>query len=245
MVASSASITGPNVVLNTIVAEALDEAATRLEKAKDINKEAAAIVKEAINQHDKIIFNGNNYDPAWVKEAKKRGIPNISNTVDALAAMATPEAFKLFEKYKILSKHELHSRYEVYLEQYAKVINIEAQAAIDMVHKQYIPVVIQFTGALAETVGKLKAVQASSNVQKELLSKISGLLESASENVTALEAATKKAQSLGEAHAKAVAFRDKVVPAMNTLRVDIDTLETVVPKELWPVPSYVDMLFRL
>ncbi len=244
MVASSASISGPNTVLNTIVAEALDEIASRLEKTKDINKESAAIVREAVIKHGRVIFNGNNYTDEWVKEAKKRGLPNIHNTVDALAAMATPEAEKLFSKYKVLSKEELHSRYEVYLEQYAKNINIEALASIDMVRKQYIPAVIQFTAQLAQAIANLKTISAPVSVQKELLTRISVLLDSASNKVADLETITKKAQGTHEAKQRAIAYRDKVVPEMNDLRQDIDALESLTSRELWPVPTYAEMLFK-
>ncbi len=245
MVPSSASISGPNTVLNTIVSEALDEIATRLEKAKDVNKEAAAIVKEAVVEHGRIIFNGNNYSQEWVKEAKKRGLPNITSTVEALAAMATKEAKKLFEKYKVLSEEELDSRYEVYLEQYSKNINIEAMASMDMVKKLYIPVVVSYSGQLAEIVERLKSVSASATVQKELLKKVSDLLESTSHKLGALQAVVKKAQETHEAEEKAVIYRDKVVPAMNSLRSDVDALEGFIPAKLWPVPSYADMLFKL
>ncbi len=245
MVPSSASISGPNVVLNTIVAETLDEIATRLEKAKDINKEAAAIIKEIINKHGRIIFNGNNYSDEWVAEAKKRGLPNIKSTVEALKYMATPEATKLFEKYKVLTKEELHSRYEIYLEQYAKHINIEAMTSIDMVKKQFMPAVIAYTAKLAETISILKAVGAPVKVQAEILKKISELLESANQKLAALESASKKAQAIHHAPEKAVAYRDKVFVAMGDLRADIDQLENFVPKDKWPVPSYADMLFKL
>lgn len=244
MVASSASISGPSVVINTIVAEALDEIATRLEKTKNINKEAAAIVKEAVVEHDRIIFNGNNYGDEWVKEAKKRGLPNIRSTVEALAAMATPEATKLFEKYKVLSKKELHSRYEIYLEQYVKHINIEAQTAIDMVKKLYLPTAIKYTEQLAETITKVKALSVSTTVQKDLLERITDALESAYEKLEVLEKAVEKSHHISQTPARAVAFRDKVVPAMNDLRTDIDTLETLIPGEIWPVPSYAEMLFK-
>ena len=244
MVPSSLSISGPNTVLNTIVSESLDEIATRLEKAKDINKEAATIVRDAMKKHGRVIFNGNNYSEDWVKEAKKRGLPNIRNTVDALAAMATEEAEKLFSKYKVLSKEEIHSRYEIYLEKYAKDINIEAQAAINMTRRLFIPAVICFTNSLAEAIGNLKAVSAPVSVQKELLTKISALLDSASNKVADLETVTKKAQTTHEAKAKAIVYRDKVVIAMNDLRQDIDTLETLLPASKWPVPTYADMLFK-
>ena len=245
MVPSSLSISGPNTVLNTIVAETLDEIATRLEKTKDINKEAAAIVRDSMKKYGGVIFNGNNYSDDWVKEAKKRGLPNIRNTVDALAAMATDEAAKLFSKYKVLSKQEIHSRYEIYLEKYAKDINIEAQCSINMTRRLFIPAVIGFTRELAQTVNSLKSISASVSVQKELLTRTSVLLDSAANKVADLEAVTKKAQGIHEAKARAVAYRDKVVPAMNDLRQDIDTLETLLPSNEWPVPTYAEMLFKL
>ncbi len=245
MVPSSASISGPNVVLNTIVAEALDEIATRLEKAKDINKECNAIAREIASKHSRIIFNGNGYSEEWVKEAKKRGLPNIRSTVDALAFMANADAEKLFSKYHVLTKEELHSRYEIYLEYYVKTINIEALASIDMVKKQYIPAVVCYTEKLAETVNKLKTAGASSAVQKALLGKISDLLESASKKLATLEAAQKKASAVSDAKEKAEAFRDKVFTAQADLRSDIDALESLIPANKWPVPSYADMLFKL
>lgn len=244
MVPSSASIAGPNTILNTAVAEALDEVASRLEKASDVNKEAAAIVKEFINKHGRVVFNGNGYSEEWVKEAKKRGLPNITNMVDAIAAMANDSAIKLFGKYKVLSESELHSRYEVYLEQYVKYINIEAQTSIQMVRKQYLPAIMKYAGELASAIRELKAAAANSTVQKEKLTQISALLVSANKKLAALEAATEKANSIGHAKPKAEAFRDKVKPAMNSLRADIDALEWLVPENEWPVPSYVDMLFK-
>ncbi len=245
MVPSSISISGPNTVLNTITAEALDEVATRLEKAKDINKEAAAIVKETITKHGRVIFNGNNYAEEWVKEAKKRGLPNISSMVEALEAIAAPETAKLFEKYKVLTKKELHSRYEVYLEKYSKDINIEAKASIEMVKRLFIPAIIRYTTELAQNISSLRAAGGTSLSQKGILKKISALLDSSNQKLGTLETVTKKAQGLAEAHAKAASFRDKVVPAMNDLRQDIDMLETLVPTSHWPVPSYADMLFKL
>lgn len=246
-VGSSASISGPNTVLNTIVAEALDEIATRLEKAKgkDLNKEAAAIVRDAVNKHGRVIFNGNNYSEDWIKEAKKRGLPNIKSTVDALAVMANDSAVKLFEKYKVLTKEEVHSRYEIYLEQYAKVINIEALAAIDMTRKLFQPAVMKYASDLAQNIAQLRAVAQKAPVQKEILSQVSELLESAHDKLGALEAALKKAQGIHHAKERAEVFRDKVTVAMRNLREDIDALEMLVPANIWPVPSYADMLFKL
>jgi glutamine synthetase len=247
MVGSSASISGPNIVINVIAAEALDEIATRLEKAGkgNIHKEATAIIRDAMKKHGRIIFNGNNYSDEWVLEAKKRGLPNVKTGVEALASMATPEAVKLFEKYKVLSAGELHSRYEIYLEHYVKHVNIEARAAVHMVKRQYLPAIIVFTKDLAKTVSQLKSVAVSAKVQKELLGKVSGLLESASAKLAALEEAIEKAHAVKDLVKRAEAFRDKVVVAANELRKDIDAAEGLMPASLWPVPTYAEMLFKL
>lgn len=245
MVASSASISGSNVVMNTIVAEALDEIATRLEKTKNRSKEIEAIVKEAVNKHGRIIFNGNNYDPAWEAEAKKRGLPNIKSTVAALDSMNSPEAVRLFGKYKIFSKRELHSRHEIYMEHYAKQINIEALTAINMAKKLYVPAVVSQVYQLADSIAKLDALNVKTKTQKELLSKLSVHLDSANEKLAKLEKLTEKAQGIAKAPKQAAAYRDEVIPTMNSLREDIDALEDLMPKNLWPVPSYADMLFKL
>ncbi len=245
MVASSASISGPSVVLNTIVAEALDEIATRLEKAKDIHKESTAIIRDTMKEHGRIIFNGNNYSDEWVKEAEKRGLPNIRSTVEALRTFTDKESVDLFGKYKVLSKGELHARYEIYLEQYIKQINIEAKASLDMVKSLYIPAVIPFIKELAETIEKLEAVSGSATVQKELLAEVSTLLESAYRNTKKLEAELEKAHKIADSFERAVAFRDKVFATMNNLRKDIDMLETIAPRKSWPVPTYADLLFKL
>jgi glutamine synthetase len=242
MLGSAQSISGPNVALNTIAAEVLDEVATRLEKAKNVNAEIQAIVKEFMAKHGRIIFNGNNYSAEWAKEAAKRGLPNTKNAVDALKAFVTPKAIKLFEKYKVLSKEELHSRYDIYVEQYAKHINIEAQCALQMVKRQYIPAVIRFSTELGTSIA---AVGKGAGVQKGLLAEISKLLESAAKNVKKLEDETVKAQAISQVDKQAAAFRDKVFTAMQSLRADIDALESLMPGDLWPVPTYSDLLFRL
>jgi len=247
MVGSSASVSGPNIVINTIVAEALDEIATRLEKAgkSGLNKEANAIVRDAVKKHGRIIFNGNNYSDEWVAEAKKRGLPNIKTGIEALGTMATPQAEKLFDKYQVLSPKELHSRHEIYLEAYVKHVNIEAQASVQMVKRLFIPAGMKFAAELASAIGALKSASGSAIVQKGLLTTVGGLLEAASEKLAVLEAAIEKAHHVAEVGKRAEAFRDKVVIAMNDLRKDIDALEGVTPSEIWPVPTYAEMLFKL
>ena len=245
MVASSASVSGPNVVLNTIAAEALDEIATRLEKARDIHKEATAIVREAMKKHGRIIFNGNNYSEDWVREAEKRGLPNITSTVDALEAIASPKAIKLFSAYKVLAPKEVRSRHEIYVEQYAKQINIEALTALDMVRTLYIPAVINYISDLAASVCVVSDAGGSAAVQKALLDKATALLESAHAKIDCLDSALEKARAISNLKKQAVCYRDEVLLRMNKLRADIDALEMLVPRSQWPVPTYADMLFKL
>ncbi len=242
MVGSSQSISGPNVALNTIAAEALDEIATRLEKAKDINKEILAILQETVKNHGRIIFNGNNYTAEWATEAAKRGLANTRTTVDALKSFVTPKAIKLFGKYKVLSKDELHSRYDIYVEQYAKHINIEAQVAMQMVKRRFIPAAIRFMSELGTSIN---AAGKYATVQKDLLAQVGALLDGVGKKLAKLEAETAKAQGIAKVDKQAMAFRDQVMPALSALRQDIDSLESIMPGDLWPVPVYSDLLFKL
>lgn len=247
MVPSSASISGPNVVLNTIVAEALDEIATRLEGTprKDINKVCQEIVRNTVKKHGRVIFNGNNYSADWVKEARKRGIPNISSTIEAMKSMANDSAVKLFGKYGVLSKQELHSRYDIYVEGYVKTVNIEALCAVSMTKRLFIPAAIKFTEQLADTILSLKEVGVSTTVQEALLKAVTGHLEGASKKLAALESKLKKAQGTEGLSAQAEAYRDQVRPGQVQLRKEVDALEELLPDELWPVPTYADMLFKV
>jgi len=242
MLGSSQSISGPNVALNTIVAEALDHIAGRLEQAADVNAEILALVQDTMANHGRIIFNGNNYSNEWVEEAAKRSLPNVGNTVDALKAFVTKKAIQLFGTYHVLSKEELHSRTEIYLEQYAKRIHIEAQTAIQMTRRQFIPAGVSYLielGAAAEAVGK------SSGVPRELLGEVGKLLDTVNAALKGLEKETTKAQSVVGVQKHSAVYRDKVVPALFSLRQAVDALEQVVPHLLWPVPSYADLLFKL
>ncbi|MFP4467132.1 MAG: glutamine synthetase III [Candidatus Goldiibacteriota bacterium] len=245
MVGSSASIAGPNIILNTIVSETLDEFAQRLENASDINKEAAKIIKETVSKHKRIIFNGNGYSDEWVKEAEKRGLPNIKNTVDAHKSFTTQKAKDLFLKYKVLSNEELNSRYEIYLEQYSKVINIEGLTAVKMARTQYLPAVMRFISELADSAASAKNSGISAKTQENILKTATGLLDSAFEKIQALEKAITEAANAGDTTKMAEAYRDKVFTACTSLREDIDALEEITPESLWPVPSYADMMFKL
>jgi len=245
MVGSAQSIAGANVTLNTIAAEALDEIATRLEKARDKNAEAAAVIREIYQKHSRVIFNGNNYSEEWVREAEKRGLPNVRNSVDALKAFVTDKAVNLFEKYEVLSRKELHSRYEIYIDTYSKQIHIEALVAIDMVRKQFLPAAMEYGTFLADSLSSFQSVSIGASVQEDLLKKLGALLSSSYKNLAHLETAVAKAQGVSDCVRQAEAYRDKVIPVIQSLRGDIDAIETLVPGDMWPVPTYADLLFKL
>ncbi|MDK2798894.1 MAG: glutamine synthetase [Clostridiales bacterium] len=246
MVPSSASISGPNVVLNTIVAEALCEIADRLEGAEDFNAEVQGILKEIVLKHKRVIFNGNGYSQEWVEEAESRGLPNIRSTVDAIPALITDKAIKLFEKHQVLSRVELHSRYEIHLETYNKQINIEALTMLDMAKREILPAAIKYTNELASSINAIKStgVSADTSVQEELLCEVSSVLASFRKNIKALEQATAEASNMhGNIYEQACFYRDEVLGTMNKLRADGDKLETLIDAALWPIPTYAELLF--
>ena len=245
MVGSSDSIASPNTTLNAIVAEAFCEAADRLEKAEDFDIEVHDLIKEYLTEHQRIIFNGDGYAKAWVEEAERRGLPNITCTIDAAASLTTDKAVKLFEKFGIYSKTELESRKEITYETYSKTTNIEALTMIDMAKKLYIPAVIEYTKTLADTVKVVKEVGEVATVQAQLLKDVTAQLGKASKALSELEAATAKAASIKNAKDQAYAFKDEVKVSMDELRKAVDTLETLVDKKVWPVPSYADLIFEV
>ncbi|MBP1749340.1 MAG: glutamine synthetase [Deltaproteobacteria bacterium] len=245
MVGSAQSIAGPNVALNTIAAEAFDEIATRLEKAKDTNSEAAKIIRDIWKKHNRVVFNGNNYSEEWVKEAEKRGLPNIGNAVDALKAFVTEKSLKIFEKYDVLSRKELKSRFEIYVETYSRQINIEALVAIDMVKKQFLPAALEYAAFLADAADDLKSVKGPAGIPEDMLKKLGAVLTSAYESLAKLENAVERSQAICETVKRAESYRDSVVTAIQNLRTDIDKMETMVPAKMWPVPTYTDLLFKL
>ncbi len=169
----------------------------------------------------------------------------MRNSVDALKAFVTNKAMKLFEKYEVLSHKELHSRYEIYIETYAKQVNIEALAAIDMAKKQLIPAALEYATFLADSVSSFKAVSVGASIQEDLLKKLGALLGSSYKNLAGLEAAVAKAQGVSDAVKKAETYRDEVVTTMQALRSDIDSIEMLVPRDMWPIPTYADLLFKL
>jgi glutamine synthetase len=246
-VGSSQSIAGPNVVLNTIVAEALDEVASKLEAAvkagKDLNVEIQAILPGLIAESKKVIFNGDNYTEAWHKEAESRGLPNRKNTIDSIPDLISPKAVALFGKYGVLSERELHSRYEIFLENYQKTINIESGLTLQIANRQILPAALRYQGEVAQSIAQLKAAGVTPpKGQIDLLNELTATIEELQKGIATLTKAV--AHHSGEnslAHAKHA--RDTVIPAMTTVRAAGDKLEGVVADDLWPLPTYQEMLF--
>jgi len=248
MVPSSLSIAGPNVVLNTIVAEALSQIADRLENAADFEAELSSLHREIAQKHGRIIFDGNGYSEEWVEEAARRGLPNIKSTVESIPHLVADKAIKLFTKHQVFSESELHSRYEVYLEQYCKQINIEALTTVDMANRQIVPAVVKYVTELANSIQAVRAadVEADVSTQTELLQTSSALLGSLRKKVKALAEVNGHAAEMEEDYyKKGVYYRDVVFKAMAEVRQDADALETLVDAELWPLPTYAQMLFML
>ena len=246
MVASSDSISKPNVVLNTIVAEAFCEIADKLEKAADFDKEVHDLIKEYATEHYKVVFNGNGYSDEWVEEAAKRGLPNIKSMVEAIGTLTTPKAIELFEKFGVYTEKELESRSEVKYENYAKAINIEARTMIDVASKQIIPAIIKDTLSLSGAINSVKAAGGTEvSVQEELLAEVSACLRATKDALKKLIEVTDKGAEIESAKEQAEYYRDEVMPAMTELREPADKAEMLVDKELWPFPSYGDLIFEV
>lgn len=248
MVGSADSIASPNTILNAIVAESFCEAADILEKAaNEGNFEMAVhdLIKEYMGKHQRIIFNGNGYSEEWVKEAERRGLPNIKSMVEASATLTTPKAIKLFEEFHIFTKVELESREEILYETYAKTINIEALTMIDMASKEIIPAVIKYTNDLAETVISLKTAGVEPSVQIEILNDVNEKLKAANAAYKELKSLEKEASAIKDAKTQAFFYKDKITVAMENLRKPCDELEMLVGKEYWPIPTYSDLMFEV
>ncbi len=245
MVGSRDSVAGPNVVLNTITAEAFAEACDILEAADNFDEAVHDLIKKYAIEHQRIIFEGNGYSEEWVKEAERRGLPNLKSTVDAIPALVDEKAIAMFEKFGVFTRTELESRAEIKYEIYSKAVNIEARTMIDMASKQFIPAVIGYTKTLADTVLSVKAAGVEASVQADLLKEISGLLLESKVALEALKVVTEEATGMKEGEAQARFYHEQVVPAMNALRAPIDKLEMIVDKEAWPMPSYGDLMFEV
>jgi glutamine synthetase len=245
-VSSGQNISFPNTILNAAMADALDSVATELEaaiaKGEDLNTAVAKLLTKVIKEHKRIVFNGNNYAAEWEKEATKRKLLNLTNTVDALPELVKPEAVKLLERYKILDGREIHARYEIFLEAYNKTINIEGQLMVLMANRYILPAALEYQRRIGESVAAVRAGGGSSAQGKKLLAAYTKLVDKFKAQTDALAKLLDNHNGApAEKHAKYM--RDKVVPAMASLREVGDEIEVLTPHALWPLPTYREMLF--
>ncbi|MBB5219996.1 glutamine synthetase type III [Treponema rectale] len=250
MLGSNESIACANVFLNTAVAEELSQFADVLEKAEDFNGVLHDLILKTIKEHKRIIFNGNGYDDSWVKEAEKRGLLNLRSTPEALPHILDEKNIKLFEKFGVYSKVELTSRFEIHNENYSKIINIEAETMLEMAKKDILPAASKYANKLAETIGLKKSVcsECDASYESEMLKKVSALtsvIYSKTENLESQVVEARKTADSSDSSKTAFFYREHVFAAMNELRTAADELETITPKELWPFPSYGDLLFSV
>ena len=246
MLGSTFSIAGPNIILNTVVADVLSEFADMLEAAKDFKAALSALIQKTIREHKRIIFNGNNYSDSWVREAKKRGLSNLKNTVEALPAFVSSKSIDMFTRHCVFSETEIRSRYEILLENYCKTLHIEALTMSDIVKKEIFPACISYQNELVQLVGGKKACgEYDSMLEDHLLGKISKLSACLVKKLDTLETVTLETKSKSDALALAQFYRDKVFGAMSELRLIVDELEMLISREKWPMPTYAEMLYSV
>lgn len=245
MPGSSASIAGCNIMLNTAVADVLSEMADILEKADDFDATLHNLIKETYKKHKRIIFNGNGYDDAWVEEAEKRGLYNLKSTPDALPYSVKPENIALFERQHVLNKEEVLSRYEINMEEYTKIINIEALTMLDMAKKDILPSVSRFTKTLLETISSKKALGIDESYEEGFVQKISSKLKEAYTALEDLDSKTKTFSEIEDFEKAAFYVRDEIIPAMDALREPCDVMETLTDASEWPFPTYGKLLYGI
>jgi glutamine synthetase len=256
MVGSSQSIATPNTYLNTALAQVLSEYADKLEAAAAaapeasalqaaINKKIQDIIKESYARHSRVVFNGNGYSEEWLREAERRGLPNVKGAVEALSVLTTPEAVALFETHKVLTREELESRYHIYLEKYSKQINIEAGVMIEMARRGIFPAASSYSASLARDAASLAAIGAKSSPQETRAKRLAELSCELHAETAKLEDALARAQTVDGAVAQATFFYERVKPAMEAVRERGDALEQLVPPDVWPYPGYEELLFKL
>ncbi|HOV63138.1 MAG TPA: glutamine synthetase III [Spirochaetia bacterium] len=248
MVPSSHSVASPNAVLNSVVADILSDFADKLESSTDINACISDLVTSSYTNHKRVVFNGNNYSEEWIKEAEQRGLPNIKTSVEAYKELINPKAVKMFARHKVFTREELESRYAIYLENYSKQINIEANVMVEMANRQIFPAVTQYAKKLADMITSVKAAipNAGTLPQEALLKRILSLIKGLKEKADILESAVHEAHDMeGDEYTQATAYRESVFKKMADLRKIADELETITDKALWPFPGYEDLLFGL
>ena len=245
MLGASASVSDSNIVINTAVAESLRQFADRLENAENFENELNVLIRETIKKHKNIIFNGNGYDDKWIQEAQERGLLNLPTTPDALETYLDEKNIELFTMHKVFSREEMESRYEIMLDNYNKLINIEARTMVNMASKDILPLVSEYSKNLAETALTKKALSDAidCSYEEENVKKISALLNSAYKILEDLRVSVEDMKALKDNKERAFLCKDTIIPLMDALRNDVDELEMAVSSDSWPYPSIGELLF--
>jgi len=245
MLGSTASISGANFVINTIVAESLMTFADRLEKASDFNAELQDILAGVVKDHKRIIFNGNNYSDEWVAEAEKRGLKNIKKTVECIPVFIEEKNKAVLIKHGVLADAEIEARYEILLENYIKTINIEALTMISMAKVEIMPAAFRYAKEIADSINAIKTTGIDASAQEAVLKNLSSIISSFNNGIAKLEDAVSIASAEADLYKEATSYQTIVISAMEALRTDADKLETIVSKDVWPFPTYTELLFSL
>lgn len=248
MVGSNQSISGPSIVLNTILAEVLSRIADRLEGVENFELELSHILEELVKDHYDVIFNGDGYSEDWVDEAERRGLPNIKTTPEAISVFNRPEYVEMFAKHSVFSQQEVTARQEIMFEEYSKNINIEALTMVEIAKREILPAVMEYMGALSNTILSIKSAVPSADVsvQTALVERMSNLVKEANDKVDELDTMVNRVHhEIEDFEKQAYAYKFEVFPAMEALRKPCDELETIVSEEFWPFPTYSDLLFRV
>ena len=245
MPGASQSIALTNVVLNTALADVFSGFSDRLERAADRDAEICALISEVMQKHGRIIYNGNNYSEAWVQEARRRGLPIIPSTVEAFDCLVAPKNIALFARHGVFTEAECISRHEILLENYVKVVGIEAATLIEMVRRQVYPAVVRYTGEIAETVNRMRTAGAAAVSTVRLLDTLTALVDQIDSELGALRDAYARSQSIEDVHAHAEFMRSDIRLCMESLRAACDAAETIMDGTCWPMPTYTDLLLRV
>ncbi len=246
MLGSASSISDTNVMINTMVADVFCEFADRLELAENFENEVNEIIKETVNKHRRIIFNGDGYSAEWENEAAKRGLMNLRSTVDALPLLKSEKNIKIFEKHGVFSRTEINSRVDIILENYTKIIHIEALTLIDMMSREVIPTISQYTDKLCNAlINKNKIGGINSDVERELISRLSAAEREIYSLTNELKMTVATLENTSDVLEKAILYHDKALRLMEDIRKYADSAECVVPSDIWPYPNYGDLLFKI
>ena len=245
MLGSNASVSDTNTTLNTAVAEVLKQFADKLENTDNFEMSLHELIKEVIQNHKRIIFNGNGYDDKWIAEAQKRGLSNLLTTPDAMPRFIEEKSISLFTSHKVYTEREIRSRYEIFLESYCKIIRIEAKTMLDMAMKEILPAVSEYSQVLANTILSKKAVnkKLDCSYENQMLSRVSALVGESYNYANALKNSLDEMKKIKDVTLRSVFCKNDTLPIMKMLRKAVDSLENIVSADYWPIPTYGDLLF--